>query len=74
MSSLVLHPDHPIESRARDLDRGWLLRIRAMPLHVLKLERVAHQRMYHQGLELGSCWRCRAIERRRDRLQAKVPR
>lgn len=67
------HPSHPVEQRGRELDSGWLRRVREMSLHALQLERAAHQRLYHGGVEHGGCWKCRAIARRRDRLQAKVP-
>lgn len=70
---MSLHPNHPIEQRARELDAGWLRRIRTLPLHMLKTERAAHCRLYHFGDDYAdSCWRCRAIERRITRL-LKVP-
>lgn len=58
------HPDHPIEQRARELDAGFLRRIREMPLHMLQTERAAHQRMYHFGEECpDTCWRGAALNR-----------
>jgi hypothetical protein len=68
------HPDSPLERRAAILDAGWLMRLRTMPLHLAKIEQVAHWRLYHGGHELETCWRCRAVSRRVTALVVKVPR
>ena len=67
-----LHPSHPVEQRSRELDIGWLARIRTLPLYPLELERAAHRRLFHGGEESDGCWRCRVLERRWVRL-VKVP-
>ena len=68
-----LHPSHPVEQRSRELDSGFINRVRALPLYPLELERVAHRRLFHGGEESDGCWRCRVLERRWVRL-VKVPR
>lgn len=62
------HPSSIIEQRGRELDAGWLRRVRAMSRHQLQLERAAHQRLFHMGVEHSTCWKCRALERAVARL------
>jgi hypothetical protein len=58
-----IHPDHPIERRAAMLDAGFLRRLKTMPLHLAKIEQVAHWRLYHGSTESDTCWRCTALRR-----------
>jgi hypothetical protein len=75
VSALARYPqDSAQERRAAMLDAGFLRRLKTMPLHLAKIEQVAHWRMYHDGHELETCWRCRAVDRRIMALVVKVPR
>lgn len=58
------HPAHPIQQRARELDSGWLRRLREASAHQLQLIAKAHAVMGCEEL-YGECWKCAAIKRAR---------
>ena len=72
-AQMNLHPSHPVEQRSRELDIGFINRVRTLPLYPLELERAAHRRLFHGGEEADGCWRCRVLGRDLARL-VQVPR
>jgi hypothetical protein len=68
MTDRFINPASVQERRAAWLDQSFLRRIADMGIETLKLERTAHDRMYHGGQDADGCWRCCAIRRRMTRL------
>lgn len=58
------HPEHPLQQRARELDAGWLRRVREASLHQLGVIERAHKANGCEDL-CGECWKCAAIARQR---------
>lgn len=72
MTDRFIDPASIEERRAAWFERGYIRRIKEMPLQLLLQERIRHCKLYHAGDDFAEgCWQCHLIQRHCNKRMSK---